>query len=281
MGGTNIETYTLVSGRECEIGNSCQLTEDIRDKSKITFKGEIGLLDLKHICKSIEERFDEKELDENISIVVYIVPGHIEKRALEYGEQHGLRNSYIVIPTSSNLEIELREKIIYSIYYHLYSKISLSKEGMVLPWFVHGFSHWNTIQQMKSVWSKEEYRLRVERCYIRTFSLDRELKETILDSGYNQTSTLSRDAGAVLCHQLSILFKERGKKWEYMMDTVCKNSIIDAIESCYSGDLVWLWSLSLYSSDLSGWLEVCKRYISIDGWKLECPKRGPVKVTYV
>jgi hypothetical protein len=262
MGGTDIREYMI---KEVKVG----------------VKGEIGSLDMAKICKSIEERFKRNELDAKVSILIYIVPGHIEKRALEYGEEHGLCNSFMIIPTSERLEMELMEKLIYSIYSHVYSRISLAKETQIVPWFVQGFSHWNTIQQMKQIWSKEEYRLRVERCYIRTFSLERELKETVLDSGYNHTSTLSRDAGAVLCHQLSILFKETGIQCDQMENESNKTKITDEIGSSYPGDLVWLWSLSLYSKDLSGWLEVCKQYIALDGWKLECPKRGPVKVTYV
>jgi hypothetical protein len=261
MGGSGISTYNLKN-------------------TKITIKGDIESLDLEKLYQSIESQFDGNELDTNASILVYIVPGHIEKRALEYGEQHVLNNTFIILPTSDRLEIELKEKIIYSIYYHMYSRISLYKEGRIVPWFVEGFSNWNAIQKMKSIWTKEEYRLRVERCYIRTFSLDRELRETVLDSGYNKTSTLSRDAGSVLCHQLSILCKEKENKRGPMIDIESKHSITESIGSYYSGDLIWLWSLSLYSSDLSGWLEVCKQYILIDGWTLECPKRGPIKVIY-
>jgi hypothetical protein len=257
MGGTYMNTYTM-------------------KEVKINLKGEIGSVDISTLCKTLEKRFEANKLDSKISILLYIVPGHIEKRALVYGEEHGLYNSFMIIPTSDILEKELMEKIIYSIEYHYYANISLSIEKKMVPWFVEGFSQWNTIQQMKSIWTKEEYRLRVERCYIRTFSLDRELKETVIDSGHNKTSTLSRDAGSVLCHQLSILFKGQDLQWEPF-----NNSMTETIGSCYSGDLKWLWSLSLYAKDLSGWLEVCKRYVRMDGWKLECPKRGPVKVIYI
>ena len=267
MGGSGISTHTLK-----------KLTES--QGSKVYIKGDTGSLDLEKICQSISIHFNGDELKLDTSIFVYIVPGHIEKRALEYGEQHGLHNSFIVIPTSDHLETELREKIMYSILYNMFSIASLHLEGIIVPWFVEGFSHWSMMQGMKDIWTKEEYRLRVERCYIRTFSLDRELKETVLDSGYNKTSTHSRDAGSVLCHQLSILCKEKGTRWENITEIENKGTIMDTISSCYSGDLVWLWSLSLESSDLSGWLEVSKRYIALDGWKLECPKRGPVKVLY-
>jgi hypothetical protein len=248
--------------------------------SRLAIKGQTCVLDIGNICKKIEDLVDPEILNESNFLLMYLVSGHIDKKGLEYGEEHGIHSSVIIIPTTENLENEVKEKIIYSLHVHYYSKLSLSIEGILVPWFVKGFSYWNMIEKMKSEWTKEEYRLRVEQCYIRTFSLERELNETVTDSGYNEESTLSRDAGAVLLHQLNILFQIKGIKRNLTSESRTSDKLTHWIESNYSGDLTWLWSLSLHSKELGGWLNTSKKYISREGWRLECPKRGPVKVLY-
>jgi hypothetical protein len=265
LGGTGIKLHSIGS-------------------SNIVVKGEIDTIDITQICNMLMDIIEPKVLEQVITIIIYLTPGHIEKRALEYGEVHGSCTSFIILPTSKQIDYEIREKIIYSLYYHYYLKLSLSIEGILVPWFVEGFSYWNMIQKMKSIWSKEEYRLRIERCYIRTFSLEREINETVIDSGYNDTSSLSQDAGSVLCHQLNILFRLKDIQWDSVISTdinaVSSNKITNMIETYYSGDLIWLWSISLHTKHLLGWLDVCKKYITIDNWILESPKRGPLKILY-
>ncbi len=258
-----------------------QILEFCIHKYRVVVKGEVDLIkaDIETICKTIETQLTD--LYHKGTIMLYIVPGHIEKRALEYGEHQRKSSCFGVIPTGPSLETELKEKIIYSIYQIELQQESIEYKGRC-EWFLQGFAYERMIQTMKTWWSKEEYRLRVERCFIRTFSMERSLLESMIDAGYHKSSTYARDAGTVLCFLLRILFTQKGYNWSWTssQDKMSLSFLLNEIETNYQNDLRWLWSLSLHTKETTGWLEVCKTYLPLVGFVIEVPKRGPIKVLY-
>ena len=237
---------------------------------------------IQNTINNIEQWILETDISISIpvTILLYIVPKEIETKGLNYGISSYESSTLIISPSENK---QLQNDLIESIIKHT---LPYNYDDNML-FFREGFNRLKYMKYYKTILSTEDYRLKLEKSYIRTFCLKQEINENILDSSIsnltrnsNLLTTYPIDKGFVICQMIDILLSRKNENiLHHLHHLNSKDNLnISTINNIFKENIDWFWNLAIHSKQNDGFLSICKSLILDLNYNLEQPKKGPVKL---